>query len=108
MPRENSVAAARCNVCGSHPSLYSEHMNETEIELLATLRDLEAKVQAMRTADPKPSLLPVFEKLDTLTRQLGQDADHSLLHYLHKKSYEKARLYLEGRDAENARGACRH
>jgi hypothetical protein len=83
-------------------------MNETEIELLATLRDLEAKVRAMPTVNPKPNLLPVFEKIDALTRALGPDADHSLLHYLHKKSYEKARFYLEGRDAENARGACRH
>jgi len=120
MPRENSEAAAGCNVCGalqvcgsgkvcdSLLDLYSERMNETEIELLATLRDLEAKVAAMPTASPKPNLLPVFEKIDALTRALGPDADHSLLHYLHKKSYEKARLYLEGRDAENARGACRH
>ena len=83
-------------------------MNETEREILATVNDLEAKVASRKTANPKPNLLPVFEKLETLTAQLGRDADHSLLHYLHKKSYEKARLYLEGRDAENARGACRH
>jgi hypothetical protein len=108
MPRENSHASARRNVCRPHPDLYSERMNETEREILATLRDLEAKVEAMRTDSPKPNLLPVFEKLETLTRALGPEADHSLLHYLHKKSYEKARLHLEGRDAENARGACRH
>ena len=83
-------------------------MNETERDILATLNDLEAKVAAMKTANPKPNLLPVFEKLEALTAQLRPNADHSLLHYLHKKSYEKARLYLEGRDAENARGACRH
>ena len=83
-------------------------MNETEREILATLKDLDAKVASMKTVNPKPNLLPLFEKLETLTTQLGRDADHSLLHYLHKKSYEKARLYLEGRDAENACGACRH
>lgn len=83
-------------------------MNETEREILATLNDLETKVQSMKTPNPKPNLLPVFEKLEVLTRALGPAADHSLLHYLHKKSYEKARLYLEGRDAENARGSCRH
>ena len=83
-------------------------MNETEREILAALNELELKVQSMRTANPKPNLLPIFERLEALTAQLGRDADHSLLHYLHKKSYEKARLYLEGRDAENARGACRH
>ena len=42
----------------------------------------------------------------SLTAQLGAQGDASLLHYLHKKSYEKAQLYLEGRDAENARGAA--
>lgn len=83
-------------------------MNDQEQAILETLRDLEVKVEAMKTAAPKPNLLPVFERLDQLTRGLGPNGDPSLLHYLHKKSYEKARLYLEGRDAENARGSCRH
>lgn len=83
-------------------------MNETEREILSALTELEHMVQSMKTAQPKPNLLPVFAKLDDLTLRLGPQADSSLLHYLHKKSYEKARLYLEGRDAENARGSCRH
>jgi hypothetical protein len=83
-------------------------MNETEREILSALNELDRMVQSMKTANPKPNLLPVFEQLDALTTRLGPQADASLLHYLHKKSYEKARLYLEGRDAENARGACRH
>ena len=83
-------------------------MNETEREILATLNELESKVQSMKTANPKPNLLPIFQQLDDLTTKLGPQADHFLLHYMHKKSYEKARLYLQGRDAENARGACRH
>ena len=83
-------------------------MNDTERDILPALNDLEEKVRCMKTAKPKPNLLPVFERLESLTAQLGPGADQSLLHYLHKKSYEKARLYLEGRDAENARGACRH
>jgi hypothetical protein len=83
-------------------------MNETEREILSTLNELDRLVQSMKTADPKPSLLPIFERLDRLTSRLGPQADPSLLHYLHKKSYEKARLYLEGREAENARGTCRH
>ena len=83
-------------------------MNDAEREILAALNDLEEKVRSMKSASPKPNLLPVFERLETLTAQLGPGGDPSLLHYLHKKSYEKARLYLEGRDAENARGACRH
>jgi len=84
-------------------------MNETEKEILLALQDLEQKVHSMKAASsPKPNLIQVFEKIDGLTGQLGPKADPSLLHYLHKKSYEKARLYLEDRDAENKQGACRH
>jgi len=43
-----------------------------------------------------------------LTAQLPPQTDPQLLHYLHKKSYEKARLFLQGRDAENQFGNCRH
>ena len=83
-------------------------MTETEQQLLAALRELEHAVATMATAQPKPDLLAIFTRLDDLTRQLPRDADPSLLHYLHKKSYEKARLFLEGRDAENQLGNCRH
>lgn len=79
-----------------------------EVELLVVLRQLAAAVQAMATANPKPSLLPLFARLDELTQQLPRDTDPTLLHYLHKKSYEKARLFLQGRDAENQVGNCRH
>jgi hypothetical protein len=79
-----------------------------EKELLASLIRLDETVRTMATANPKPSLLPLFARLDELTRQLPRDADPSLLHYLHKKSYEKARLFLQGRDAENQVGNCGH
>ncbi|MBM3834533.1 MAG: hypothetical protein FJ403_14930 [Verrucomicrobia bacterium] len=82
-------------------------MTTVEQSLLASLIELEKTIQSMRTAQPKPSLLPVFAKIDELTRQLPKETDPSLLHYLNKKSYEKARLWLEGRDVENARGNCR-
>lgn len=83
-------------------------MTETERSLLTALVELENTVASMPAANPKPSLLPLFSRLDELTRQLPRDADPSLLHYLHKKSYQKARLFLEGRDAENAAGNCGH
>ena len=83
-------------------------MTATEQSILRTLVELEDAVRGMRTANSKPSLLPIFSRLDDLTRQLPHDADPNLLHYLHKKSYEKARLWLEGRDAENQIGSCRH
>ncbi len=34
--------------------------------------------------------------------------ESEILHYLHKRSYEKARFWLQGRDAENAQGNCGH
>jgi hypothetical protein len=79
-----------------------------EKEILSSLEQLDAAVKAMPAANPKPSLLPIFSRLDKLTTKLPRDTDPALLHYLHKKSYEKARLYLQGRDAENQIGSCRH
>ena len=81
-------------------------MTGTEQNILETLLELERTVASMPTANPKPNLLPIFSRIEELTRQLPRDADPSLMHYLHKKSYEKARLFLQGREAENARGNC--
>jgi hypothetical protein len=81
-------------------------MTGIERHILQTLIELDAAVKSMPAANPKPSLLPLFARLDELARQLPRDTAPDLLHYLHKKSYEKARLFLEGRDAENARGNC--
>ena len=83
-------------------------MSETEKSILQALLDLESAVAVLKTASPKPDLLPHFAQLDELTRQLPPQTDPTLLHYLHKKSYEKARLFLQGRDAENQMGNCRH
>jgi hypothetical protein len=86
----------------------SSGVTETEKSLLEALVDLESQVARMATAQPKPNLLPLFERLDALTQTLPRDTDPGLLHYLHKRSYQKARLFLEGRDAENAEGNCGH
>lgn len=83
-------------------------MTTHEKAILDALLELESTVKEMSRAQPKPSLLPLFSKLDQLTQQLPKDADPELLHYLHRKSYEKARLWLQGRDAENQKGSCRH
>lgn len=82
--------------------------SSVENELLQALTQLTKTVKAMPTAHPKPGLLPIFNRLDELTKQLPRGTDPALLHYLHKKSYEKARLFLQGRDAENQAGNCRH
>jgi len=76
--------------------------------ILAALVELDAAVRTMPTANPKPNLMPLFARIDELTKQLPRAADPTLLHYLHKKSYEKARLFLQDRDAENQIGNCRH
>ena len=81
-------------------------MTELEKNILAALNELESTVKSMATANPKPALQPLLARVDDLTLKLPRNSDPNLLHYLHRKSYEKARLLLQGRDAENARGQC--
>jgi len=81
-------------------------MTDIERQILDTLLELEKAIESMSTASPKPKLLPFFSRLDQLAEQLPRGTDPSLLHYLRKKSYEKARLFLQGRDSENATGNC--
>jgi hypothetical protein len=83
-------------------------MTETEQAILKSLVDLESAVQLMPAANPKPNLMPPFARIDELTRGLPSNTDPTLLHYLHRKSYQKARRFLEGRDAENQAGNCGH
>jgi hypothetical protein len=83
-------------------------MHVVEKEILAALKQLDTAVKSMPAANPKPDLLQHFARIDELARQLPRDTDPTLLHYMHKKSYEKARLFLNGRDAENQVGNCRH
>ena len=81
-------------------------MTEIEQNILASLVELDQAVKSFQTANPKPDLQFLFARLDRLTEELPANSHPSLMHYLRKKSYEKARLFLEGRDAENARGGC--
>ncbi|HZQ46633.1 MAG TPA: hypothetical protein VFC07_06465 [Verrucomicrobiae bacterium] len=82
-------------------------MTETERRIWQALTELDRQVKGMSAAGAKPNFMPLFGEIDALTRQLPATTEPQLLHYLHKKSYEKARLFLEGRDAENAAGNCR-
>lgn len=75
-------------------------MTETEKQILKTLMELERVVRSMATAQPKPGLLSIFARLDELTAALPKNTEPDLLHYLHKRSYEKARLLLSGRESE--------
>ena len=81
-------------------------MTQTEAAILQTLNELDAAAKSMSGAQIKPNLLPLFERLESLAQQLPRELNPELHHYLSRKSYEKARLLLQGRDAENARGTC--
>ena len=79
-------------------------MTQIEQDIHRALVELDEAVKAMRTANPKPDLLPIFAKLDRLAALLPPDADSELKHYLQRKSYASARARLESRAA--ARGSC--
>ena len=80
-------------------------MTTIEQQLLDALLELEDTIGRVNT-EPKPDLMAIFNRLDELTTQMPKDAPPDLLHYLHKKSYQKARLFLQGQDPEQ--GACPH
>ncbi len=81
-------------------------MTQLERNILGALLELDGAIKSLRTANPRPNLQPLFARLDRLADDLPDNADPQLRHFLARKSYEKARLLLEGRGAENARGAC--
>jgi hypothetical protein len=83
-------------------------MTIAEKELLGGLLELEKAVQCKPTVHPKPDILPLLMRIDELAAALPRDADPTLLHYLQRKSYEKARRFLEGREKETEAGLCRH
>ena len=80
-------------------------MTITEQKLLDALNKLEAEVARVNT-EPKTDLMAHFDRIETLTASLPTNTDGELQHYLQKKSYEKARLFLEGRFAEIEKGGC--
>jgi hypothetical protein len=87
---------------------YSMGMTHLERDILQALTELDAAVKSMAAANPKPDLRPLFQRLDTLALELPRTTHPDFRHYMNKKSYEKARLFLLGRQAENLEGSCRH
>jgi hypothetical protein len=77
-----------------------------EQQLLDALAELDNAIKAMPDIEAKPNLLLLFTRIDELAGQLPPTADPELRHFLQRKSYEKARLLLQGRDEENLRGRC--
>jgi hypothetical protein len=78
-----------------------------EQQLLDALNKLDNAVKAMPAIEAKPNFLRLFARIDELAEQLPPTADPELRHFLQRKSYGKARLFLEGRDKENMPGRCR-
>jgi hypothetical protein len=71
-------------------------MTTTEQEILDTLLALERAAGGM-ASNPKPDLRPLFARLDKLASELPADAPRDLRHYLERKSYQKARAFLQER-----------
>jgi hypothetical protein len=82
-------------------------MTALESQILEELVRLETAA-TLPPGGQRPSVLPIVQRLSKLTRALPPETSPDLLHYLHKRSYEKARFWLQGRDAENAEGPCGH
>jgi len=72
-------------------------MTTMEHEILDTLLELEQTADRMASSKPKPDLRPLFARLDKLASQLPADAPADLRHYLQRKSYQKARAFLQER-----------
>ena len=71
-------------------------MTENERAIWSALVELEQAAKSP-PADSKPNLSALLQRVDELTKQLPEGTAPELLHYLHRKSYEKARLWLESR-----------
>ncbi len=72
-------------------------MTEKERAVWSALVELERAAKTAPGPDSKSNLLPLFRHLDELANELPPETDRELLHYLRRKSYEKARLWLESR-----------
>ena len=82
-------------------------MTDIERSILDRLIALDEAVKAMPTANPKPNLLPLFQQIEQLADQLPRSTAPDLLHYMQRKSYEKARQWLECRFDEIQKGGCK-
>jgi len=81
-------------------------MTQLEQELHAALLELDSAVKRMAATKERVDLLPLFARIDDLGAKLPLTTHPRLLHFIHRKSFEKAVLWLEGRKAEIARGTC--
>jgi hypothetical protein len=80
----------------------------TDEKLERLARTLDEYLDAVpRQKEPDaPDLMAIFARLDALETEIDASYPAQLRHYLHQKSYRKAHLWLQGREAENLRGNC--
>jgi len=78
---------------------------ETLARLARTLNEYLDAVPRQKEANP-PDLMALFARLDAHEAELDASYPGQLRHYMHQKSYRKAHLFLQDRDAENVRGNC--
>jgi hypothetical protein len=83
----------------------SAQQEQTLERLARTLDDYLEAVPRQKEPNP-PDLMAIFARLDALEAEVDSTFPAQLRHYLHQKSYRKAHLYLQDRDAENLRGNC--
>lgn len=81
-------------------------MTQLEQELHQALLDLDGAVKRMAATKAPVDLMPLFARIDQLGAQLPPGTDPQLLHFLQRKSFEKATLWLENRKGEITRGIC--
>lgn len=75
-------------------------MEALEQALLGKLLELETAAKTLATAKPQPDLMRLFGEIENLAGRLPKSSNPSLFHYLQRKSYQKARLLLQGENPE--------
>ena len=73
-------------------------------QLLAELRTALAALVTPAGGE-KPPVAESLQRIERLAGQLG-DIDPRLRHYLTQRSYQKALMFLDGRETENDKGNC--
>lgn len=81
-------------------------MTELEHELHSALVSLDRAVREMAVTKQPVDLMPLFARIDELGAKLPPGTDPQLIHFIQRKSFEKATLWLEGRKAQITRGIC--
>ncbi len=78
---------------------------EALARLASTLNEYLDAVPRQKEPNP-PDLMALYARLDAHEAEIDASYPAQLRHYLHQKSYRKAHLFLQDRDAENLRGNC--